>query len=1217
MSFQRGGRQQCRFFSSGRSCPYGNKCRFPHDPQNPQTLGPTANGRPSRSTSTSHQQEDERPMVPIANTRPTRATGPRGGNRGRGNAADQRNHAKNNPDNPQRKELNAWSYSLRHPGRGYIRDKSAFFVKALDLVNQDAAARQEVVSQLASDEGLQRIAQLQDDSEDWGPSPKEYFFRKRMLPLFQILSHGEVTSSLILEMSTATILNVLFGPSGARAISIFQFAADALSEVAASTDHDTSLKASALRATLAALSLVVDLNSTAIVVKELRKILEEIIKVLDYLAVQEGEHVARVSRPYMKRLKKQFAIGSSIPEPQTGPARVGSRPVFNLEIDGPGVLSPDGPRHDNDHENIEDISILPTESEIRAHRAEYLPTNDGSPHHRTGTKRLADLHFRLLREDTVGPLRDAVRIELGEAENPSTMHGAIRTSQQAAKTYVHSMAFLHHVHSHKSRGLELIYGIPQPPQFKACPPAKRRSLWEVSKRLQVGALLCILTRDGQATFCSVSHNGILEMKRNDKDKAEEDALPQWANLFDSEGTAFVALSVIDPKECTLAPLLENYGAKDSKSSAKLIEFPGVLLAAFESTLRALQTISKSEDLPFSEVLAPTTTHDMVIYPPEYMMEPGFNMQLQCLTTDSTPLTLSPSQRLPAQLLQQHSSLDETQAKAVIDSLSREVALVQGPPGTGKSYTGVAIIRALLANEQKANLAPIVCVCYTNHALDQLLEQLVDSGVNNVVRIGSQSKSEKLKDLNLREISRRIDQTTFERRQRSLAMENVNAATKRLNYELSKYIQASTASSVEQYLKEYQGEHFEELFMKPNVDEEGFQEVTHRQDPVQAWLSKGASKEYLNPRTVDELQETSLALMTQEERRMLHGFWTRDCRDRFSDEIRLALEAYLNARKVLDTCRTEIDLRSLKQALVIGVTTTGLARILKLLKTLGPKILVCEEAGEVLEAHSLATLLPTIQHAIFIGDHLQLKPQIQNFDLSSENPAGKRFSLDRSLFERLIKTAGLPLSTLQTQRRMDPSISDLIRSTLYPNLEDHAVVKSYPEICGLTKRLFWFNHDAPEQQPSEGNMASTSHVNHFEVQMVEAVTSHLLKQGQYGPNEIAILTPYLGQLRALRDALGRSMTIQLEERDQAEMEAQGIEVQTIENSFSQIKQTTLGNAVRIATVDNFQGEEAKFVIVSLVRSNQYRKCRFQGAMNIVAQDTAVTHAPNSAVFLSRE
>ncbi len=43
---------------------------------------------------------------------------------------------------------------------------------------------------------------------------------------------------------------------------------------------------------------------------------------------------------------------------------------------------------------------------------------------------------------------------------------------------------------------------------------------------------------------------------------------------------------------------------------------------------------------------------------------------------------------------------------------------------------------------------ILCVCYTNHALDQFLENLLDEGIEGIVRIGGRSKSEKISKLNI-------------------------------------------------------------------------------------------------------------------------------------------------------------------------------------------------------------------------------------------------------------------------------------------------------------------------------------------------------------------------------------------------------------------------------------------------------------------------------------
>lgn len=44
------------------------------------------------------------------------------------------------------------------------------------------------------------------------------------------------------------------------------------------------------------------------------------------------------------------------------------------------------------------------------------------------------------------------------------------------------------------------------------------------------------------------------------------------------------------------------------------------------------------------------------------------------------------------------------------------------------------------------------------------------------------------------------------------------------------------------------------------------------------------------------------------------------------------------------------------------------------------MVVVEEAAEVLEAHVLSCLSPSIEHLILIGDHLQLRPKVENYQV---------------------------------------------------------------------------------------------------------------------------------------------------------------------------------------------------------------------------------------------
>ena len=117
----------------------------------------------------------------------------------------------------------------------------------------------------------------------------------------------------------------------------------------------------------------------------------------------------------------------------------------------------------------------------------------------------------------------------------------------------------------------------------------------------------------------------------------------------------------------------------------------------------------------------------------------------------------------------------SQAKALQNAFTSKVALIQGPPGTGKFnpvlllrlfrflniafliftfYLGKSFIGALIAQMIRENTdESILCVCYTNHALDQFLEHLLEHGEKRIVRIGGRSKSDKVKRYQLRELAR--------------------------------------------------------------------------------------------------------------------------------------------------------------------------------------------------------------------------------------------------------------------------------------------------------------------------------------------------------------------------------------------------------------------------------------------------------------------------------
>ena len=488
-------------------------------------------------------------------------------------------------------------------------------------------------------------------------------------------------------------------------------------------------------------------------------------------------------------------------------------------------------------------------------------------------------------------------------------------------------------------------------------------------------------------------------------------------------------------------------------------------------------------------------------------------------------------------------------------------------------------------------------CYTNHALDQFLENLIKDGIDQVIRIGGQSKSAKLEPINLRNVTDDMEQTKAEKHEawnlRRLLEEHGQAVT-----DLVKQLRrAGSLPSILDYLRDEYPQHHRQL--EALEDAEGFRIVNSgKGDNLTRWLNTHTTPQALDstPRSLATIMDLPLLEMQKVERRRIYDYWVSQIRRDLVERLDATIAVFADAAQGLKACNQEISLRCLQQAHVIGVTTSGLARNIDLLGRLRPKVLLCEEAGEILEAHTLTAFLPTIEHAILIGDHEQLRPQIQNYELSLENPRGEKYSLDKSTFERLITDpdSDLPYDTLQTQRRMDPSISDLVRNTLYPRLIDHESVLEYPEISGMRKRLYWLDHKQPEAGADPTRALQKSRSNDYEVGLVAALVAHLVRQGVYKSEDIVVLTPYVRQLQKIRNTLASSFEIVVSDRDTEEINRQGLA--DAGSIVHPTHKAMLTQTLRIATVDNFQGEESNIVIVSLVRSNKENQCGFLRTTN---------------------
>ena len=84
--------------------------------------------------------------------------------------------------------------------------------------------------------------------------------------------------------------------------------------------------------------------------------------------------------------------------------------------------------------------------------------------------------------------------------------------------------------------------------------------------------------------------------------------------------------------------------------------------------------------------------------------------------------------------------DKSQLNAIRNSLINKIALIQGPPGTGKTHVGTTLTDIILQNMDDD--AQILVVCFTNHALDSFIEDILKF-TDSVVRIGGRCQNEKV------------------------------------------------------------------------------------------------------------------------------------------------------------------------------------------------------------------------------------------------------------------------------------------------------------------------------------------------------------------------------------------------------------------------------------------------------------------------------------------
>ncbi|XP_077298367.1 NFX1-type zinc finger-containing protein 1-like [Arctopsyche grandis] len=830
---------------------------------------------------------------------------------------------------------------------------------------------------------------------------------------------------------------------------------------------------------------------------------------------------------------------------------------------------------DDDREVPDDfrtMPILPDADEINSNNFTFLRPNiiDGAYN---CVDHYLDVQFRLMREDYISPMRDAIM---------SFLHDPKQKKHNGGRFYL-SARFKYFAVSNKRAGILVAF---DENNLNRHPKA-------FYKRFLFGSLLCF-TKD---KFKTCLFGTIVERS--------EQLLSQGMVIVD----------------------MKNEDIGDDLFNGTYVMFESdVFFLQYGPVLEALQ--NSGENLPMKDYIVNMQVSTVV---PKHIT----NIYNISFNDKTFKVDIKNNLGWPSS---SDLGLDEYQYAAYKMALSREFVTIQGPPGTGKTYIGLKIVNTLLKNVSVSD-KPLLVLCFTNHALDQFLSGILPT-TKNIVRIGGQSKNDEFaKNYNLNSLrklhnsknphSRDLFDLIKKMNQLQNSILHIEAADGIIDVDLlndrlpqfqicgylwnyssnsskSRLVNWLLMSDKLQEVEKYRHEDIYqcyldilavERFTKDDLDIDDMRNVldddddfeisptpvTYKKfslfsfaDEISQTSEKIELKAVKTHRTRDEtyhlcqlfLLKTQLSCASKEtvnfsnlkpkdlnlnQRWNLYWYWCSELKNVFFNETMKLREKYQTLYALYEDFNTMSDIQILKKAHVIGLTTTAAARLRPLLCSLSPSIVVIEEAAEVLESHIVVNLNENCKHVIMLGDHQQLRPTTASYQL------GRKFHLEISLFERTFKN-GTNFCQLGVQHRMRPEIASLITPAIYPKLENHSSVYDYPNVLGVAKNLFFVAHEFPEAKEAE----ISSHSNAHEAQFIVLLANYLIQQG-YNGEDITILSAYSGQMFYLKE---------------------------LKKKMDAIKD------VRICILDNYQGEECKIILLTLVRSNTDNKVGFLNIPNRV-------------------
>ncbi|XP_054753251.2 NFX1-type zinc finger-containing protein 1-like [Lytechinus pictus] len=755
-------------------------------------------------------------------------------------------------------------------------------------------------------------------------------------------------------------------------------------------------------------------------------------------------------------------------------------------------------------EDIFNIPIFPTAGEVIDPDAARLPDSLAENCHSVKTH--LECHYRLLREDIAQPLR-AVISKYHQVNREMGLEAAKRKCHIIDDVKLHEI-----ITTHTTKGVTFRV------QFNTS--SLHNVSWETSRILSFGNMVCLTNNHfHDMIFATVA--------KRDPSWLEQGFVDLRLFRVDDAGLLMSGLHffMIDSRKY----VEESYEVLDAMrqiDSNALAFAPHVV---FHKAQNALSGHLRND---------PEVQYD--IGP---LMKPECGSSRPMLRTRLTPILDTEKWPATHQLC-----VDGHQLAAIQAALKKQLTVITGAPGTGKTYLVVKLIQLYLLNNRRwgpvvhsshegNSSGPLLFMCASKATLDEYLTKVAFFQRSGIVRWAGDNTRKALQDYQIEHLRKSHPAPTANEDQ--MFREKLEKCKRRLGNVRANLANLRTKIFPEEILKDVMDEnHSRNLMAGRKADSHtgilewllsnfceselcdlkkhipfNLSRFTCHHGDVDRWFEENilfvldALAPHMSTRTRNFVgkQLGSRDKMTESESKKITDIWSLPLEDRWkmyrlwtkkleARGLQRAVTICKEMEQVCHECQRlhdAVDETILRGASIIGMTASSAAKNQRVLQRINPRIIIIEEAADVLQSVTNVVISSGCQQLVITGENVPKIDQFQGVRNMSEI-----HRIHSSLLQQLVDK-NYSVYELKRQYRMSPTVSKLSRQLFNYKYDHDQVAIELPSISGIQHNVFLIDHHA-QTSPAT-----------YEASLLLELFSYMIGQG-FTRRQILILVSFSSQ-----------------------------------------------------------------------------------------------------------